>query len=76
MAISWYTMWTCGWWTKLSNTMVRFSCCVRFSKFVLPERLANELPQIVKILECLDLIDCTMVHVLDLFRDPGPDNRV
>ena len=40
-----------------------FLMCVFFffRTCVLPEGLAKELPEIVKIPKCLDLIDCTMV---------------
>ena len=39
-----------------------------FLHFVLPERLANELPEIVKILKCLDLIDCIMVLPISICK--------
>ena len=48
----------------IKQQMVRFSFWVRFlffRKSLLPEGLAREPPQIVKIPKCLDLIDGAMV---------------
>ena len=42
-----------GWWTKLSNTMVRSSLRVRFSEMGFSGRLAKELQLIIKITNTL-----------------------
>jgi len=46
---------TYGWWTKLSNTMVRFSCWKRFSKMC-SRRSAGQRTQSCKMPKWLDLI--------------------
>ena len=51
----------------IKQQLARFSFWVRFVKHVLPEGLAKEIPQIVKIRKCLDLIDCAMVSPISTF---------
>jgi len=55
------TLYNYGWWTKLNKSTVGCSFCVRFSKSVLREGLAKELPEMKKQTTCLKFRDCTMV---------------
>ena len=56
-----------GWVNELSNTQM-FVFWLFFRKCALPQGLATELPRIIQIQECLELVNCTMVSTISTFK--------